>query len=129
MDLVIVDTSVNDVPENFHGTSQVDALPIQQLTETLISLLIHDTPAAKLMPPAIVSNASKTFVWNGVGCIYLGTSTRTKINSPWTGHLPRLTDAVHFQLPVAIHHGVRTTCDSSYVLVKSNSSIAIFQFN
>ncbi|GIM11717.1 hypothetical protein Vretimale_15150 [Volvox reticuliferus] len=111
-DLVVVDTAMNDVRELVmragRGAADPDAF-IRFHTEILMSLILQKSNRVSEVLAATQSSActkesTYTRIWTGAAAIWLGTSTRR--DKIWRGPLPRSTDAVHTQLPVAIAHGI-----------------------
>ncbi|GIM11711.1 hypothetical protein Vretimale_15142 [Volvox reticuliferus] len=112
LDLVVVDTAMNDIHELVSHVSQDDAdtnTLIRDHTEILMSLILQKSNRVSEVLAATQSSActkesTYTRIWTGAAAIWLGTSTRRE--KIWRGPLPRSTDAVHAQLPVAIAHGI-----------------------
>ncbi|GLI61829.1 hypothetical protein VaNZ11_004270 [Volvox africanus] len=113
-DLVVVDTAMNDVHELVMHAGRGAADPnafIRTQTEILMSMILQESHRVNDLNDPTPSSAAActkesnyTRIWTGVAAIWLGTSTRR--TSVWRGPLPRTTDAVHVQLPVAMTHGV-----------------------
>ncbi|GIL64503.1 hypothetical protein Vafri_18409 [Volvox africanus] len=114
LDLVVVDTAMNDIHELVMRAGRGAADPnafIRSHTEILMSMILQESDRVKGVHAATPSSAADctnesnyTRKWTGAAAIWLGTSTRR--TSVWRGPLPRSTDAVHVQLPVAMTHGV-----------------------